>query len=214
VTTRALQPHEVALIEVSLARAGRYRDRLMLLLMVSTGYRISELLTLRVGQLTTPEGQVVREVSVARRNLKGGRGAHAKGVRSRRVVLNDRARLAIGDYLAALRVHPTADTYVFRSLKGSNEPIRRGQAFHVIKSAAQNAGLDSTFIGSHSCRKAFAKAMFTASGNSLIAVQRLLNHRSPMTTAAYLETTREELDALVLGVDPLAPAARVGDRCA
>jgi site-specific recombinase XerD len=96
---------------------------------------------------------------------------------------------------------------VFLSKKGHNEPLRRWQAYHIIKDAARDAGLDPTRVGCHSCRKAFAKRILIASGNSLIAVQRLLGHASPMTSAAYCETTREELDDLVLSVDPLAPAA-------
>lgn len=213
-TTRALRPGELALIEAALARRGRYRDRLFVILCVATGFRVSELLTLRVGQLVTPEGQIAREVSVARRDLKNGRSVvHAKGVRSRRVPLCERARAAIGDWLASLRIHPTAETYVFLSKKGQNEPLRRCQAHHIIKSAAWDAGLDATRVGCHSGRKAFAKNMLSASG-SLVATQRLLGHASPFTTALYIETTREELDGLVLSVDPLAPAAPAVGRLA
>jgi integrase len=199
-TTRALRLEEVDLIDGHLAKAGRFRDRLIVILLVSTGFRVSEILTLTIGQVVAPDGQVARDICIARKDLKGGKGAHAKGVRSRRVPLNERARLAIGDYLASLKVHPTRETFLFRSQKGLNEPIRRCHAHKIVKSAARDAGVDATYVGCHSFRRSFAKQVFAASGHNLLAVQRLLGHRSPLTSAGYLSVDNDELDSLVLGL--------------
>lgn len=206
-TTRPLLTWEISALEQLLARKGRQRDRLFVLLAVSTGYRVTELLTLRIGQLVAPDGQVVREISVARQDLKNGRSKYRKSVRTRRVVLNERARLAIEDYLASLPVHPPSDTFVFRSRQGGNQPIRRCQALCLLKTAAMEAGLDAARIGCHSARKSMARAVHAAGGNDLVKTQRILGHASPVTTARYLETTDAELDALVMGFDPLAPAS-------
>ncbi len=73
VTTRALLPGEIARIADLLAAKGRQRERLLVILAAATGYRISELLTLRVDQLITPRGEVARELTIARKDLKGGR---------------------------------------------------------------------------------------------------------------------------------------------
>jgi integrase len=209
-TTRALRPEEVDLIESYLAKEGRFRDRLLVILLVSTGFRVSEILTLTIGQVVASDGQVARDICVARRDLKGGKGAQAKGVRSRRVPLNERARSAIGDYLASLKAHPTRDTYLFRSQKGLNEPVQRGHAHKIVKSAAWDAGVDATFVGCHSCRRSFAKQIFTASGHNILAVQRLLGHRSPLTSMAYLSADSEELDGLVLGLASTAASTAAG----
>jgi integrase len=185
----------------------------MVILLISTGFRVSELLTLTIGQALAPDGQVAREVCISRSALKNGRGARAKGVRSRRVPLNERARSAIGDYLASLKVHPTPDTCLIRSQKGLNKPVRRHHAHKIVKSAARDAGIDATYVGCHSCRRSFAKLVFIASGHNLLAVQRLLGHRSPLTSAAYLETSSDELDGLVLGLGSMAEP-RMGERMA
>ena len=55
------------------ASAHRTRDRLLLILGCATGYRIQELLSLTVGQVWDG-ADVVREITVARKDLKGGRG--------------------------------------------------------------------------------------------------------------------------------------------
>ena len=208
-TTRALAPEEISAIDQFLSARGRQRDRLFIILAASTGFRVSELLTLTIGQLLNTKGDVAHEITIARKRLKNGRGAHAKGIRSRRIPLGVRARAAIADFLAALPVHPTGDTFVFQSRKGVNEPIRRCQAHHLLKQVAREAGLDASRIGCHSARKSFARMVHAAGGNDLVKTQRLLGHGSPLTTAHYLQTTEAELDAVVLGIDPFAvnPAA-------
>src|SRR5882762_9478366 len=73
-TTRALFPQEIALLEQTLAKQNRYRDRLFVLLAVSTGFRLIELLSLRIRQVLAAGGEVAREITIERRSLKGGRG--------------------------------------------------------------------------------------------------------------------------------------------
>jgi integrase len=205
-TTRAFTREEISALDQFLAVRGRQRERLFIILAASTGFRAAELLTLTIGQLLGPQGEVALEISIARKCLKGGRGVHAKGIRSRRIPLGARARAAIADYLASMKVHPTGDTFVFRSRNGTNEPIRRCQAHHLLKGIAREAGLDAARLGCHSARKSFARMVHAAGGNDLVKTQRLLAHASPVTTAKYLETTEAELDAVVLGADPFCSA--------
>jgi hypothetical protein len=42
----------------------------------------------------------------------------------------------------------------------------------------------------------------------LVKTQRIMGHSSPITTALYVQTSQDELDALVLGMDA-APAVAV-----
>lgn len=209
VTTRPLTPEEITLITRTLADRGQHRDVLFVMAGASTGFRASELLTLQWGQLVAADGQIAREVTIARRLLKGGRGGRARAIRSRRVALGERAREAIADYLATLTSLPTPDTYVFRSRKGDNRPITRTQALHILKEAARLADIPTEQVGVHSLRKVFAKGVYAGSGCDLVLTQRLLGHTSPLTTARYLQTSDTELDEVVLGFDPLAakPAA-------
>jgi len=203
---RPFTPTEIPALESHLLQHGRYRDRMLIIAGTQVGYRITELLTWTIGQVLAPDGDIVREVTVTRALLKGGSGVHKRSVRSRRVVLNERARGVICDYIASLGCVPPADQYLFRSRSGANRPISRTQAHRVLKDLCRECGIDATRISTHSLRKSFVRAVYDASGHDLVRTQRIVMHASPITTARYLENTQSELDDLVLGLGAPAPA--------
>ncbi len=203
---RPFIPAEITLLESHLVEHGRYRDRMLIIAGTQVGYRITELLTWTVGQVLGADGDIVREVTVTRADLKGGKGARKRSVRSRRVVLNERARGVIRDYVASLGCVPPADQFLFRSRSGGNRPISRTQAHRLLKNLCRECGIDATRISTHSLRKSFVRAVYDASGHDLVLTQRIVQHASPLTTARYLESTQTELDELVLGLGVLAPA--------
>lgn len=79
---RPFTEQEFQSIVATLARLGRHRDKLMVQLGCAVGYRISELLSLRVFQVLTENGPAA-EVVVTRRLLKGGHGVFREKVRTR-----------------------------------------------------------------------------------------------------------------------------------
>lgn len=202
---RPFSPVEISTLETHLLQYGRYRDRMLIIAGTQVGYRITELLTWTVGQVLGPDGDIVREVTVTRADLKGGKGVRKRSVRSRRVVLNERAREVIRDYLASLGCVPTSDQFLFRSRTGANRPISRTQAHRILKVLCRECGIDATRISTHSLRKSFVRAVYDASGHDLVRTQRIVQHASPLTTARYLESTQSELDDLVLGLGAPAP---------
>jgi integrase len=178
--------------------ANRPRDLLLLILGCSSGYRITELLSLKWQQVwDTETGTAPKEVLVARRNLKGGAGLHCRSVRSRRVPLNERAREAIANYASALPHPPTPESYLFSTSRSGDGPMDRSMAFRILVRAAQACGIDEERISTHTLRKTFVARVYSASGHDLIKTQRIIGHASPMTTARYLETDQSELDELV-----------------
>ena len=111
-SSRPFSDEEYAAIISRLAAESRLRDRLLVTLGCATGFRITELLSLTVGQVR--DGQdVAREVTVARRHLKGGRGAYCRAVRGRRVPLAEPARAAIRDFLTTLGLNPPPERHLF-----------------------------------------------------------------------------------------------------
>ena len=205
-TTRALTDDEILLLESALIDRRRYRDRLFLLFALGTGFRVSEIVSIDWRQLLTPSGEVAREVIVERAMLKGGAGLRRKSVRSRRVPLTERVRGAIADYLGTFQAIPGG--VVFKSRTGDDQAITRGQAYRLLKRLAREVGIDATRLGCHSTRKTFAVRAHRAAQFDLVKTQRILGHRSVSTTAKYIETCQDELDALVLGMDA-APAVAV-----
>ena len=198
---------EISSLESHLLAQCRFRDRMLLVAGANVGYRITELLSWTVGQVLTREGEVAREVTVTRALLKGGSGVRKRSVRCRRVVLNERARGAIRDYLASLDHVPLPDEYLFRSREGGNRPIAREHAHRILKALCHACGIDATRISTHSLRKTFVRSVYDASGHDLIRTQRLVGHSSPEITSHYLESTQSELDELVMGLGAPTPAA-------
>jgi integrase len=203
---RSFNTAELLALESHLLQHGRYRDRMLIIAGTQVGYRITELLTWTVGQVLGPDGDIVREVTVTRADLKGGKGVRKRSVRSRRVVLNERARGLIRDYIASLGCVPPADQFLFRSRSGENRSISRTQAHRLLKNLCRECGIDATRISTHSLRKSFVRAVYDASNHYLVRTQRIVQHASPLTTARYLESTQTELDELVLGLGAPAPA--------
>lgn len=176
---------------------GYARDALLVEMGAFLGFRISELLTLRVADVTT-DGVPRSEVVVLRRHLKGGKGERRRAVRSRRIVVPERLRRSLADYLKQTLLLP--GSYIFQSREGGNRPISRFQAHRIIVTAAAAVGVHGR-ISTHSLRKSFIKRIYTISGHDLIKTQRIVGHSSPLTTARYLETDQADLDALVLSQD-------------
>jgi site-specific recombinase XerD len=103
---------------------------------------------------------------------------------------------------------------LFPSRKGTNQPIRAGQAWHIVKQAAKQAGAAER-VATHSLRKTFAQSIYASTDHDIIVTQRALGHRSIQTTARYLDASEPEVFNAVMQIDgpeltslDPAPAAR------
>ncbi|MDP3072610.1 MAG: tyrosine-type recombinase/integrase [Opitutaceae bacterium] len=201
--TRALTPAEQTEMTASLDRA---RDRLLFLFGLYTGFRIHELLAIRCGDAWN-DGRAAKEITLARRQLKGGDGRKARRVRARTVPLHPALQAALQTYMQASFPNggPPVEKFLFKSRKGANSPITVGHAWRIIKSSARRLGFDHR-IATHSMRKTFARAIYDQSGHDIVLTQRALNHRAITTTSQYLESTQADVAAAVLGLGgPLQP---------
>ena len=173
-----------------LAQLNNSRDRLLFLLGIHTGFRITELLSLRWHQLWR-DGKSVEVVSVARARLKGGRSRARHALRSRHVALNAMAAAAVHEHVFAIAgsSEPNPKGWVFASQKGC--AISRRHALHVLVSAARRAGLREG-ISTHSLRRTFGREVYACSGNDLLLTQAALGHRSVLSTQVYLRRHEDE----------------------
>jgi integrase len=179
-----------------LTAARRQRDRLLLVLGCGTGYRITELLSLTIGQVW--DGKAARkEVLVARRHLKGGAGAYCRSVRSRRVPLSVKIQELVSEYMTSLPVPTLPEAALFSTDRSGEAAMNRSSAFRMLSRVAKDCGIDPARVATHTFRKTFVVRAYRASGCDLIKTQRIVGHSSPMTTARYLETDQSELDELV-----------------
>ena len=143
---RPLTDEEVTLIARSFGGKYAYRDRALFLLGTYSGFRVSELLSIRLGDVVH-NGQILDRVTVHRRNMK-------KKVSGRTVLLKPLAKEALSLWIDELKAdsHTAPDTFLFRSRKGDNRPISRVQAYRLIKEACDANEMTGN-LGTHSMRK-------------------------------------------------------------
>lgn len=167
------------------------RDRALFLLGVKSGFRISELLSLRLLDVMRA-GRLLDRVSVARRNMK-------KKVEGRTVLLHPEVRAALEVWIEELRAqgYMTSDTFVFQSRKGRNGALSRVQAYRILQAAYERAGVEGQ-TGTHSMRKTFANNIHDKLGRDLLKTQKALGHRNINSTVSYLSFRQEEIDEAIL----------------
>lgn len=157
------------------------RDRAMLETLYATGLRVSELVGLKLGQLSFEAG-VVRVLG--------------KGSKERLVPLGEEALAWLGRYLATARVDLAGkakpDAVFITARRG---PMTRQAFWQCIKRYAPKAGIAATTLSPHTLRHAFATHLLNH-GADLRVVQLLLGHADITTTTIYTHVARERLKQL------------------
>jgi integrase/recombinase XerD len=156
------------------------RDRTMLEVLYASGLRVSELVTLKVAQVSLDMG-VTRVMG--------------KGSKERLVPLGEEALDWIKRYLADTRPvlldgKLTDDLFVTHLGYG----MTRQMFWYLIKKHAQAGGLHKP-LSPHTLRHAFATHLLNH-GADLRVVQMLLGHSDISTTQIYTHVARERLKAL------------------
>ena len=188
---RPLTDDEVDLVMQSFG--GRYalRDCALFLLGIYTGFRITELLSLRLQDVYQHQ-QVLPRVAVPRRHMKGK-------VASRSVPLHPLAQLALAAWIDRMPCHfaVTPESYVFRSREGGNKPISRMHAHRLLREAFDSCEMTGT-LGTHSMRKTFAKRVHRRLGNDLAKTKEALGQKSITATMHYMSFLHDEIDQAIL----------------
>lgn len=150
------------------------RDRAVILTMLDTGIRASELVALAVKDFDPASGALVI------RQGKGGRG--------RVVFVGAQTRKAI---LAYLRTRPQArsDDPLFASLRTGDCLTYQGLR-ELVRRRAKSAGVRPPSL--HSFRRSFA-LLALVSGMDIFALQKLMGHADLAVLRRYLKQTQEHL---------------------
>jgi integrase len=187
---RALTPEEVELIFQKLGhkrqRYGR-RNQLLFLFGIKTGFRVSEILSVKVSDVIQ-FGKVVDKVTVTKDRMKGRRF-------SRTVVLHPDLKPLIRAWVkeANLELHH----FLFCSQKKGGFPLRRETVHDIFMEAYSCLQLTGQ-IGCHATRKTFATRVYENTGHDILKTQKALGHRFVSTTLAYLEVDQEAVDEAIL----------------
>ena len=160
------------------------RDRTMLELMYASGLRVSELVTLKVFNVSLSEN-VLR--------------VFGKGNKERLVPFGEVASVWIKQYLSAARPgllagKQTEDLFVTHRGTKAGTAMSRVMFWMIVKKHALNAGITAP-LSPHTLRHAFATHLLNH-GADLRAVQMLLGHADISTTTIYTHVARERLKTL------------------
>lgn len=185
---KPLNAQEITRVDKSFTGEFARRDRALFILGLKTGFRVSELLSLRVRDVLNG-GQVVDRISVARRHMK-------KKVEGRTVILHPEAKEALSAWVNDL-APAGPDTFLFLSRRGENRPVTRVQAWRILNRAFEVAGVCGK-TGTHSMRKTFAHRVYDALNGDLVKLQKALGHRNINSTVSYLSFREEEIDKAIL----------------
>ena len=153
------------------------RDRAMLELLYASGMRVSELVSLDLGDVDT-EGGYVR--------------CFGKGHKERLIPIYRQAALVIAEYVKEARphlVHNKDESALFVNARG--ERLTRQGLWQLLKGYAKSADL-SKEVTPHTLRHSFATHMLSG-GADLRSVQELLGHANISTTQIYTHLTTEHI---------------------
>ena len=160
------------------------RDRTMLELMYASGLRVSELVTLKVFNVSLSEN-VLR--------------VFGKGNKERLVPFGEVASLWVAKYLSEARPtllagKQTEDLFVTQRGTKIGSAMSRVMFWMIVKKYALGAGI-TAHLSPHTLRHAFATHLLNH-GADLRAVQMLLGHADISTTTIYTHVARERLKVL------------------
>lgn len=162
------------------------RDKAMLELLYATGLRVSELVGLRVDQLSLTQG-VVRVLG--------------KGSKERLVPVGEEALHWLATYLRSARTliagHQLSE-YVFLTRHGAS--LTRQAFWYRVRHYAQRAAINQP-LSPHTLRHAFATHLINH-GADLRVVQMLLGHSDLGTTQIYTHVAQARLQELHLRHHP------------
>ena len=167
---------------------GRYRDLLLFVVGINTALRVSDLLTLRIGDFVDEHGEV-RERFWLREEKRGKRNE---------VVINQSIQEALELYREAYQgVEENPDHFVFFNTRTHDytQPISRKQVWQSISTICQDVGLRGNY-GTHSLRKTWGYHA-RMNGVDLALIMHKLNHSDLAYTKRYLGITDEELEEVV-----------------
>lgn len=190
-------------------RTSSPRDWALITTQWLCGARLSEVLSLTVGDVCRPNGELVPKIAFRPSCLKGRYGS------TRWVPMSPELGRALESYLGWLRrrweLAPKLPLFLSRQDFRDQEAraITREAARLVIRRVFCRAGVfDDGRLGSHSRRKAWAHSVYLASSRDVLVVKAALGHANLSSTQAYLSASDSAVEAAMRKVDFTRPSRR------
>lgn len=201
--SRPLTSEEVALIKKSFTGRFAERNNALFTLGINTGFRVSEILSLKLGDVLEESGKIKSRITVRRRSMKGSKT-------SRNVLLNGQAKETMKSWIRKMQqngfIHK--EDPIFYSEKRPGRSLTRNHVWSILQIQYKKCHLTGK-LGTHAMRKTFANAVYNfylsklASGEKIDpfrSTSRALGHSAITSTDAYLSFREEDIDEAVRAV--------------
>ncbi len=153
------------------------RNHTMVVILLDTGVRVSELVNLQMKNL----------------HLEGGYfQVLGKGSRERIVPLGRSSRRTLVQYVHKYRPALALPGIDCVFLTRTGYPLRPDYVYKIISQACQEAGIQGKRLGPHTCRHTFARN-FLLNGGDLLTLQRILGHSSLEVVKLYVNLDTKDL---------------------
>lgn len=161
------------------------RNALLISLGMYTGFRISDLLTVKwqdIYDFKMKKAKNYLEIVEMKTN------------KSRRAYLNGNLRKQIKSYYFFIKNDVSIDDgdYIFVNGRSNDKPICRSTAYRIVRKAAQNTIKSAEHISPHSMRKTLGYQA-AKQGTAPVILMEFYNHSSYEITKRYLGLKEDEL---------------------
>ena len=170
-----------------------FRNYAMMAVLIFTGVRRGELLSLRLG-----------DVDLQERLLR----VHGKGGKWRVVPLAEEAAEAVSDWLE-LRPSEKGHGFLFTTSRGN--PIYPCRMQRIWRSILERSGIPTQGVTIHTLRHSCATLLLQSGTCDIVQIQQLLGHSRLDTTAIYLHLQPQALQT-AMNAHPLSVARQDGGR--
>ena len=187
--TLSIEEIDRLIAAIDLRKAEGERNRAMLEILYSCGLRVTELITLKLSNVSFVEGFI---------KVVG------KGNKERLAPIGNTALKYLNIYINEVRNHQEIQKgykdIIFLNRRGKQ--LTRVMIFTIIKQLAKKIGLKKN-ISPHTFRHSFATHLIQG-GADLRAVQEMLGHESITTTEIYTHLDKEYLRETIIAFHPRA----------
>jgi integrase len=159
---------------------------------VNSALRISDLLSLKIGNIRKTDGTIVNKITLKEQ----------KTSKTKEFPISDKIRAEIQAVIRHYALNDDDNPLFPSQKKGENDalkPIGRSYANQLITEAATMCNIKGNY-GSHSMRKSFAYFAWQQ-GTDVLLLMDLLNHSSPKDLRRYIGITQDQLNEVYLSVD-------------
>lgn len=192
--TRPFSQEEVDLILQEMSNHKfKERNSTYFILACNLGFRVSEILSMKIGDVYNGKGKVNQSIEVKRQNMKGKN-------KGRIVVVNPVLKKNLEEYYNFLKKINKAspnDPLIYSNK--TSKALKYRQIIFIIKSVCRSLELSGK-IASHSCRKTFAKNVYKELGNDVVKLQVAMGHADVSSTIHYIQKDAKEVNDAIMKI--------------